>query len=420
MLSYVPPMRQRGVFYGWTVLAAAATIVAVGMGALFSLGVFLKPIEESMGWSRSAISMVALINWLGMGLGSFVWGALSDRIGGRAVAAAGGFVLGLGLVLSSQVSSLGQFHVTFGFMVGFAVGAFYAPLTATATKWFTTNRGLALGVVSAGIGLGTFVVAPLARWLTNAWDWRVAMLVLGDLAWLVIIPAALLIRNAPSDMGAVALGGAAEAQREFSPRQVVRAPQFWAIALTHLACCAAHSGPIFHMVTHAIDQGVAAMVAATVFGVSGLTSIAGRIGCGLLADRFGAKRTLIAGLGLQAAMIFSYLFTRDAGGFYAAAVVFGVAYGGVMPLYALVTREYFGERVMGTAYGAVFLISTLGMGLGSWAGGFIYDHLGTYAWLFIGSTAIGVMATVLALTFRPPRLALRTHYVAGLTGSVKG
>src|SRR5439155_1445074 len=138
--------------------------------------------------------------------------------------------------------------------------------------------------------------------------------------------------------------------------RVLRAAQFWAMALTHFACCAAHSGPIFHMVTHAIDQGVAAMVAATVFGVSGLASIAGRIGCGLLADRFGAKPTLVAGLTLQAAMVFAYLFTREAGSFYAAAVVFGVAYGGVMPLYALVTREYFGEKMMGTAYGAVFLI----------------------------------------------------------------
>jgi len=120
-----------------------------------------------------------------------------------------------------------------------------------------------------------------------------------------VIPVALLIKNAPAEMGAVALGGAAAARREYTTAEVVRAPQFWAIALTHLACCAAHSGPIFHMVTYAIEQGVAAMVAATVFGVSGLASIAGRIGCGILADRFGAKRTLLAGLALQAVTILS-------------------------------------------------------------------------------------------------------------------
>lgn len=403
VLSWAPRMTER-VFYGWIVVAAAATIVCVGLGTLFSLGVFLLPIHESMQWSRASISSVALVNWMAMGLGSFVWGALSDRIGTRAVVATGGFVLGLGLVLSSQVTSLLQLYVTFGVLVGFAVGAFYAPLSSTATRWFTRRRGLAVGLVSAGIGLGMFTVAPLARWLTTLFDWRMAMLILGDLAWLAIIPTALLIRNAPVDIGATALGARrGPAERDFSTREVLTAPAFWIIALTHFACCAAHSGPIFHMVAHATDQGLAAMTAATVLGVSGLTSIAGRIGCGMLADRFGAKQTLVAGLALQALMVFLYVFAADAPTFYALGIVFGVAYGGVMPLYAIVTREYFGERIMGTAYGGVFLVSTLGMGLGSFGGGWVFDRFGAYTWLFLGSFTIGAMAAILALTFRPPR-----------------
>jgi MFS family permease len=397
-------MSQRGLFYGWVVLFAAATVVAMGQGSLFSLGVFLKPLEDSMHWSRSSVSVTALINWMAMGVGSFFWGAVSDRLGSRFVTIAGGLLLGLGMVLSSQATTLWHLHVTFGFCVGFAAGAFLTPLSATATKWFTSNRGLAVGIVSAGGGAGMLLLSPLSRWVTSAYDWRVAMIVLGDLAWLVVIPVALLIKNAPADMGAVALGGAATRQRDFSTREVLRAPQFWAIALTHFACCAAHAGPIFHMVTHAIDQGVTAMAAATVLGVSGLSSMGGRIACGMIADRLGAKPTLLVGLALQAVMVFSYLFTRDTLSFYAAAVLFGISYGGVMPLYALVTREYFGEKVMGSAYGAVFLISTLGMGLGSWAGGFIHDAFGTYAWLFISSAAIGLMAMVLALTFRAPRV----------------
>src|SRR5438445_8532399 len=156
------------------------------------------------------------------------------------------------------------------------------------------------------------------------------------------------------------------------------------------------------MVTHATDQGIGAMTAASALGVSGLSSIAGRLGGGLLADRVGAKATLLAGLALQAVMIVLYLGVREVGPFYALAIVFGVAYGGVMPLYALVTREYFGEKVMGAAYGGVFLVSTLGMGLGSFAGGWIHDVLGTYAWLFIASTAIGAGAMALAFACRPP------------------
>jgi MFS family permease len=151
-----------------------------------------------------------------------------------------------------------------------------------------------------------------------------------------------------------------------------------------------------------MDQGVAKMTAASILGVSGLTSILGRIGAGMVADRVGAKRTLLSALSLQAALIFLYLFASSADGLYALSLAFGVAYGGAMPLYALVTREYFGERVLGTAYGGVFFISCIGMGLGSYAGGAIHDLLGTYQWLFLGSFAIGVMAVVLGVTLRPP------------------
>src|SRR5438445_570563 len=232
-------MSQRGLFYCWVFGFAAAVVVALGQGSLFSLGVFLKPLEESMRWSRSAVSVTALINWMAMGVGSFFWGAISDRFGSRFVTIAGGLLLGLSLVLSSQATALWHLHVTFGFGVGFAAGAFLTPLSATATKWFTSNRGLALGIISAGGGAGMLLLSPLTRWITSAYDWRVAMIVLGDLAWLIVIPVALLVKNAPADMGAVALGGAATRQRDFSTREVLRAPQFWAIALTHFACCAA-------------------------------------------------------------------------------------------------------------------------------------------------------------------------------------
>src|ERR671919_3214229 len=194
-------MGQRRLSYGWIVVGASALIVCIGMGALFSLAVFLKPMAEAMGWSRGAISSVALLNWIAMGVGSFCWGALSDRIGTRAVAAAGGLLLGLGLVLSSQVQALWQLYVTFGFMVGFAVGAFYAPLTSTATKWFTARRGLAVALVSSGIGVGILTIAPLARALTSLWDWRIALLVVGDLAWLIVVPVALVIREKPGAGG---------------------------------------------------------------------------------------------------------------------------------------------------------------------------------------------------------------------------
>jgi MFS family permease len=392
-------------FYGWVVLAAAFIIITMSIGTLFTLGVFLKPIEDGMGWSRSSIGAIGLLNWIVMGVGGIVAGYVSDRFGTRGVVSVGGALLGLGLMLSGHAREVWQLYLTFGVLVGAGVSAFYVPLTVLAIKWFNTRRGMAAAIVSAGNGFGILVLSPLSRWLINQFDWRMAFVVLADLAWLTVIPLALLLRN--PDGAPATVPSAPRRDPGSAAGKALRAWPFWGIALTHFSCCAAHSGPLFHLVTHAMDQGVARMTAAGILGASGLTSIFGRIGTGMVADRVGAKRTLLAALALQAGLIVGYLFVSSVGALYAVSLVFGVAYGGAMPLYALITREYFGEKVMGTAYGAVFFISCIGMGLGSYAGGVIHDALGSYRWLFLGSFAIGTVAVFVGLSLRPPRLPSR-------------
>lgn len=392
-------------FYGWVVVGVGIVVTCVGFGAMLSLSIFLQPMTEAMGWSRTGIAAAAMLNFLAMGVGAFAWGALSDRYGTRLVVLTGGALLGLGMVLASRATSLLQFQLLYGLLVGVASGSFYAPMTATTAKWFVRHRSLAVALVSAGLSVGATVMAPLARWLITTYDWRTAMLVIGDLVWLVIIPVAFFVRNPPSTPAPMT--GARAAGPELTLGQAVRTPQFAAIALTHFACCAAHSGPIFHMVTHAIDRGVPAMAAATVLSVAGLASLSGKIGCGIFADRVGAKRTLVAGLLLQAVAISLYLLTGGLASFYALGLIFGFAYGGVMPLYAILVREYFGERIMGSAFGAVSLAATLGMALGPWIGGWLYDAVGSYAWMFVGSSAIGLGAVAIAVTFRPPRTSGR-------------
>ena len=386
--------------YGWVIVGVGIVVTCVGVGAMLALTVFLAPMAEAMGWSRTGISTAALINWLCMGAGAFLWGALSDRFGTRAVVLSGGVLLGLGLVTASRAQTLGQFQLLYGVLVGLAVGSFYTPLTATTSRWFTRHRSLAVALVSAGLSVGSAIMGPLARWLISSYDWRFAMLVIGDLVWIVVIPAALLVRNPPpSPVGTVVTSDG----RDLSVPEALRSPQFAALGFAYFACCAAHSGPIFHMVSNAIDHGVTAMAAATVLSAASLASLSGKIICGLVADRVGAKRTLIAGLALQAVAISLYLGTRELATFYAVALVFGFAYGGVMPLYAILVREYFGERIMGTVFGAVAFVSTLGMALGPWAGGWLYDTFGGYFWLFLGSFGIGLGAVAIALTFRVPQ-----------------
>jgi MFS family permease len=155
------------------------------------------------------------------------------------------------------------------------------------------------------------------------------------------------------------------------------------------------------MVSYATLCGVAPILAVSIFSLAGLSGLGGRIGLGLIADRIGAKPTLLAGLLVQALAIGTYLFVGALGEFYALSVVFGLSYGGVMPLYAVLVRDYFGARLMGTMFGAVSMFANLGMALGPWAGGFVLDTYGSYAWLYIGSCAIGLGAVAVASTFRP-------------------
>jgi predicted MFS family arabinose efflux permease len=190
-------------------------------------------------------------------------------------------------------------------------------------------------------------ISPLARWLITDYSWRAAKMTLGALSWLLILPAALLVRKPPLPSHA---GGTAAregpAEREFTVARALCTPQFAAIAFTYFACCAAHSGPIFHMVSYAIDCGVPAMAATTVFGAAGIASLSGRIIGGLAADRVGARRMIVFALALQALSVGLYVFTRDLAGFYSLALMFGFSYGAVMPLYAILVREYFGARIM--------------------------------------------------------------------------
>src|ERR1700745_1230923 len=186
------------IFYGWIVVGAGIVITCLGMGTMMSLGIFLQPMSAVTGWSRTSIATAALLNFLCMGPASFLWGALSDRFGTRAVVLAGGALLGLGLVAARQAGTVGQFQLLFGMIIGVAAGSFYAPLTATTTRWFTRHRSLAVALVSSGIGLGTLTIGPLSRALINAAEWRSAILVIGDLACLVLTPAALLVRAAPA------------------------------------------------------------------------------------------------------------------------------------------------------------------------------------------------------------------------------
>ena len=392
-----------GLSYRWVIVGAGALMTCVGIGAMFSLAVYLEPMSTETGWSRAGISSAMTIDFLTMGMAGFARGAASDRFGTRPVVLSGAVLLGTGLILASRATSLIEFQLTYGILVGLAAGAFFAPMIAAATRWFDNNRSLAVSLVSAGMGVAPMTISPFARWLISTYDWRTAMMTVGIMAWALLIPAALLVRRLPegASFGALGANAPVEMGAGLSVGDALRSPQFLVLALTFFACCAAHSGPIFHMVSYAMICGIPAMTAVSIYSLEGLSGLVGRLLLGVLADRLGAKPVLIAGLLVQSMAIGTYLVISKLGEFYALSVVFGTAYGGVMPLYAVLAREYFGPRIMGTVFGAATMVSSLGMAFGPWAGGMIFDTFHDYRWLYISSLSIGLGAMAIALAFPP-------------------
>jgi MFS family permease len=387
--------------YRWVIVAAGGLLGCVAVGAMFSLPVFLRPMSEETGWSVTGISTAMTFGFLAMALASMAWGGLSDRFGPRPVVLAGSVVIALSLWLASRAGSLIVFQLLFGVLLGAATAAIFVPMMACVTGWFDTQRGLAVSLVSAGMGMAPLTMAPLAAWLVTAHDWRSAMGIIAGIAAALMIPAALLVRRPPaperdrSDMAGDAPPLA------MTVAQAVRSPQFATLLLANFFCCATHSGPIFHTVSYAVTCGIPMVAAVSIYSVEGLAGMFGRIGFGLSGDRFGAKRVLVLGLLAQAFGVLGYASVSQLGGFYAVAVVVGFLYAGTMPLYAVIIRENFPLKMMGTIMGGTAMAGSLGMSTGPLLGGMIYDRFESYAFLYVVSWGMGLAAMLILLSFRP-------------------
>jgi len=405
--------------YRWVIVAAGGVLGCVAIGGMFSLPVFLQPIARDTGWSVTGVSSAMTIGFLAMACTSMAWGSLSDRFGPLPVVLTGSIVLAASLALASRASSLLSFQILFGLMVGGSISAIFAPMMACVTGWFDTHRSLAVSLVSAGMGMAPMIMSPLAAWLISNHDWRTSMQVVAMVVAVIMIPVSLLVRRPPAlASGAVAPAGDGGAPADMSVAQAVRSPQFIILLATNFLCCATHSGPIIHTVSYAVTCGIPLIAAVTIYSVEGLAGLGGRIAFGLLGDRFGAKRVLVLGLLAQAFGALAYVFVRELAAFYAVAALFGFIYAGTMPLYSVLIRENFPLRMMGTIIGGSAMAGSLGMATGPLAGGLIYDSFASYAWLYIGSWAVGLGAFGIALTFRP--FARREPKGGGAAGADDG
>ncbi len=391
--------RARGFFYGWVIVFAGLVLSLIMYGVIESFAIMFKPIAGQFHWERGVVSGASMLNWVSFGLASLLFGALSDRLGSRRVILLGGVLFVVGTLLMSRIGSLWHLYVCFGILLAVGRAASGVPLTALVTKWFTRHQGLALALVQSQ-NVGSAIFAPLAVLFLAQYGWRGAYLGFGLIA-LLIVPLALLMRDhegsfTPGSLQGRGLGKGEPSGVTFT--QALRTRAFWTLNLMVLGCCVCHSCILLHGVNHMTDTGLATSTAARVFATMAIFGMLGKVANGLLADRIGAKWAIAGFLGLQAFMIPFFLTAQQEWSFYSWAVLFGLGYGGPMPVYAMLFREYFGTRSIGAILGAFFVAASLGMGSGGMMGGLLYDLFGNYTVPFLTSASTGTLSALLALT----------------------
>src|SRR5262245_24106834 len=303
--------QRGGFFYGWVIVFAGLILSLIMFGVVDSFGVMFKPISEQFGWDRGTISAASMVNWIAFGLGTLLFGTLSDRFGSRRIMILGGVIFVAGTLLLSRIQSLWQLYLYFGILLAVGRAAAGVPLMALVTKWFTRNQGLALALAQSQ-NVGPAVFAPLSVFLLAHYGWRGAYLWLGVGA-LLIIPMALLMRDHSTSSRApgrsLPAGQRASHPLPHTPlagatlSEAVRTRAFWTLNLMVLGCCTCHSCILLHGINHMTDVGLPTATAAQVSATMAICGMIGKIANGFLADRIGAKWAIAGFLGLQAIMI---------------------------------------------------------------------------------------------------------------------
>ena len=399
-------MRLKNLHYGWVVVAIGVSIQAVRASTIYTFGIFLIPLTMEFNWDRGALTGAYSLSMLiGAGL-AILSGRLSDKYGPRILLTLSGLLTGIGFLLMSQINSLWQVYliwVTF-MAAGFSCGS--VPVLSTIPRWFTKKRGLALGITATGFSLGAMIWAPLTQWIISSYGWQQAYVVLGLITLITIIPLAQFMKHSPQRVGLKPYGedstiedkqSLASTSGGLSFKQAIKTRHFWVLASLLLCFLFALEVITVHIVPHAVDIGISAMVAASIVSIIAAASIIGKLFMGFISDKVGGRPALAACLGMLTLALIVLLFAREVWMFYIFAVVFGFAYGGVLPLQTLIPAELFGLKFLGMILGVIMVFNGIGGALGAPLAGYIFDVTGSYRLAFLISVVIGALAIILSL-----------------------
>jgi MFS family permease len=390
-----------------------ATFVTLGLayGFWYSYAVFLVAFLGEFGWSRSVVAGAFSSLVVVHGLSGPMLGWLVERFGPRAVIAAGGGVLASALLLGAHVSAVWHLYLTIGVLAALGISAAgWVPSVVLIRGWFPASVGTAIGVVSAGIGVGIFALVPFAQLLIEWFGWRWALRVLAVLTVAWIVPATLLLVRAaapatPAPAVPTPGAGPATPRPHWTLATVVRTWRFWATGAVFFAGSAATQMLLVHQVAYLVDHGVPTLVGATVVGVVGVCSVAGKAGWGTLSDRVGRELTYTLAFLCVAASVGVLAL---AGAYprtvlpYGYAVLIGVGYAVTAPLTPAIASDLFGGPRFARIFGTLHFTNSLGGALGAWIAGSIFDATASYALALPIAAAMALLAPSL-LWFVAPR-----------------
>jgi MFS family permease len=368
----------------WLRLLRSLLIGTIGGVGMWSVVVVLPAVQAEFGVARGDASLPYTAAMLGFALGGLANGRLADRYGIMAPVAIGSVSLGLGYVLAGFSGALWQFAVLHGLLIGgFGASAVFGPLMADVSHWFVRRRGLAVAICASGNYLAGVVWPPLVQAMTEAWGWRSAHVVIG-LACLAILPLALPLRRR---LPAPRLGAPTPIPAGPNPLGLSPGTLQGLLMVAGVACCVAMAMPQVHIVAYCGDLGYGVARGTEMLSLMLGFGIVSRVGSGWIADRIGGLGALLLGSVLQGVALTLYLFFDGLVSLYVISALFGLFQGGIVPSYAIVVREQFRPQEAATRVGAVLMATLLGMALGGWVSGVVFDLAGSYQAAFANGLA---------------------------------
>ncbi len=383
----------------WQRLALSLTVSLIGNVGMWAIIVVLPAIQAEFGTDRADASLPYTATMAGFALGNYFIGRAVDRFGVAISLVASAVLIALGFVGSAYAPNIAVL-AALQFFVGFGTAASFGPLIADVSQWFLKRRGIAVAIIASGNYLAGAIWPLILADILAGPGWLVAFLILAGAAAFVMIPLALLLRRPlPAD----ALQ-ASEVAASLRARSVNLSPRTLTLllALAGIGCCVAMSMPQVHIVALCVDLGYGPAVGAEMLSLMLMGGVASRVVSGLLADKIGGVWTLLIGSTLQMLALVLYLPTSGLTSLYMVSLVFGLSQGGIVPSYAVIVREYMPAKEAGARVGLVIMATIVGMALGGWMSGWIYDLTGSYQWAFLNGIAFNLLniAIMLMILFR--------------------